>query len=86
MHEQIYITPSHLVEQIRIPDHQGLSRQADHLFSPAASHKPRSGAGGRPQQGCRTAQDAHRCHPVLPQAERPQALSLIHISEPTRPY
>ena len=25
MHEQIYITPSHLVEQIRIPDHQGLS-------------------------------------------------------------
>ena len=48
MHEQIYITPSHLVEQIRIPDHQGLSRQADHLFSPAASHKPRSGAGGRP--------------------------------------
>ena len=67
MHEQIYITPSHLVEQIRIPDHQGLSRQADHLFSPAASHKPRSGAGGRPQQGCRTAQDAHRCHPVFPQ-------------------
>ena len=73
MHEQIYITPSHLVEQIRIPDHQGLSRQADHLFSPAASHKPRSGAGGRPQQGCRTAQDAHRCHPVFPLAERPQA-------------
>lgn len=72
MHEQIYITPSHLVEQIRIPDHQGLSRQAgppvlSRRFPQAPLRRRRPPPAGLPHS-----QDAHRCHPVFPQAERPR--------------